>query len=234
MSAEWQAGRPAAGGPIDTPYAGRMSEPASDASSVPPASLRERKRDATRQAIEDAAWDLFMERGFDATTVPEIAERANVAPRTFFRYFPTKEAVLYPEIDELIADLAAAFEARPLDEPALVSLVHAMDAISNEMLEQRERSFQRFEMLKRTSRSTTSVFVTGRVADAVADMVRRRAAGDPDVEVQARLAAGVLSLVLSLSLEQWVERGGVSSIEEEATGCFDTLRRLVGAPVEPA
>jgi len=199
-----------------------------------PASLRDRKRDATRQAIEDAAWQLFTERGFDATTVQDIAELANVAPRTFFRYFPSKEAVLYPEIDELIADLSAAFDARPADEPALVSLVAAMDSLSTEMFERRERSFQRFDMLKRTSQGTTSAFVTGRVADAVADMVRRRSADDVDVEIQARLAAGVLSLVLSLSLEQWAERGGATSIEDEATGCFDTLRRLVGAPLDDA
>ncbi len=209
-----------------------MTPPRQDPPADRPASLRDRKRDATRQTIEEAAWQLFTERGFDATTVHDIAALANVAPRTFFRYFPSKEAVLYPEIDELIADLSAAFDARPTDEPALVSLVAAMDSLSSELLEQRERSFQRFDMLKRTSQGTTSVFVTGRVADAVAEMVRRRSSADPDVEIQARLAAGVLSVVLSLSLEQWAERGGATSIEDEATGCFDTLRRLVGAPVE--
>lgn len=211
-----------------------MASTPSAAAAGAPASLRERKRDATRQAIEDAAWQLFLERGFDATTVQDVAALANVAPRTFFRYFPSKEAVLYPEIDALIADLSAAFDTRPADEPALVSLVAAMDAISAELLVQRERSFQRFHMLKQTSHGTTSAFVTGRVADAVAEMVRRRAADAPDVETQARLAAGVLSLVLSLSLEHWAERGGATSIEDEATDCFDTLRRLVGAPVDDA
>jgi TetR/AcrR family transcriptional regulator, regulator of mycofactocin system len=57
--------------------------------------LRERKKLAMRQAILDAAYDLFAERGFAATTIDDIAERVGVSPRTIFRYFDTKEALLF-------------------------------------------------------------------------------------------------------------------------------------------
>ncbi len=60
------------------------------------------RRTRLASAIEDAAWELFAEQGYDETSINDIAERANVAPRTFFRYFPTKEAVMYPEFDELL------------------------------------------------------------------------------------------------------------------------------------
>jgi len=65
--------------------------------------LRERKKKQRRRAIVEAAWDLFRDKGYDATTVDEIAERAQIARRTFFRYFPTKEAVVFYESPERLA-----------------------------------------------------------------------------------------------------------------------------------
>jgi TetR/AcrR family transcriptional regulator, regulator of mycofactocin system len=196
-------------------------------------SLRDRKKDATRQAIEDVAWQLFLDRGYDATTVQDIADAANVAPRTFFRYFPTKEAVLYPELDEVLEGLALAFEQRPREEPALVSLVEAMDAISDELGEDRERKHQRFEMLRKAGVPGSSAFVTTRVTGAVEEMVRRRFAGEPDGEIQARLAAGILSVVMTISNEQWLAGGATSNLEDEAKHCFDTVRHLLIGSAAP-
>src|SRR6478735_8136271 len=87
------------------------------------ASLRQRKKDATHQAITDAAWDLFAEKGYEETSVNDIAERANVAPRTFFRYFPTKEDVIYPEFEEMLQRVRDEFFRRPPDEPLMTSLI---------------------------------------------------------------------------------------------------------------
>src|SRR2546425_227876 len=64
--------------------------------------LRERHMDRTRAAIVDAALALFSEQGFTETTVDAIAERADVGRRTFFRYFPAKESVLFHDIDAQI------------------------------------------------------------------------------------------------------------------------------------
>jgi AcrR family transcriptional regulator len=67
--------------------------------------LRERKKAKTRAAIQEQAMRLFRERGYEATTVEQIAEAAEVSPSTFFRYFPTKEAVvMYDVLDQILIE----------------------------------------------------------------------------------------------------------------------------------
>ncbi|GAA4476964.1 hypothetical protein GCM10023094_18160 [Rhodococcus olei] len=87
--------------------------------------LRERKKARTRDAIRAAAMRLFTERGYDATTVEQIAEAAEVSPSTFFRYFPTKERVVLA--DDLDAPTLAALTAIPLDVPPLTAFRQAFE-----------------------------------------------------------------------------------------------------------
>ena len=85
---------------------------------------RARKKAATKHAIQEHALRLFVEKGYDATTVEEIAAAAGVSHMTFFRYFPRKEEVVeYDEYDPLLEELVAA---RPADEPPLTALHRAI------------------------------------------------------------------------------------------------------------
>jgi AcrR family transcriptional regulator len=84
--------------------------------------LRERKKRRTREQIVEAAFGLFAERGFQATTVADIAAAADIAPRTFFAYFPSKEAVVFFDFDALFASLKSTIEGRPEGETAIDAL----------------------------------------------------------------------------------------------------------------
>jgi AcrR family transcriptional regulator len=89
--------------------------------------LRERKKQRTREHIVEAARRLFAERGHAATTIADIAAEAEIAPRTFFAYFPSKEAVVFHDADEEFAGLAAALAARPPGEYAFTALRRWID-----------------------------------------------------------------------------------------------------------
>jgi len=76
--------------------------------------LRERKKEATREALIRAAYTLFQDRGFDAVTIDELADTALISRSTFFRYFPTKEAIVFPrQAQRLEVFKAALAQNRP-------------------------------------------------------------------------------------------------------------------------
>ena len=84
-----------------------------------PTGLRERKKQRTREAIIDAALRLFAERGFERTTVADIAAAADIAPRTFFGYFAAKEDVVFHDFDRAYAGLQERLTHREPGETAI-------------------------------------------------------------------------------------------------------------------
>jgi AcrR family transcriptional regulator len=84
--------------------------------------LRERKKQRTRQAISDAATELFAERGFDAVTIDEVAAAAEVSKKTIFNYFRSKEDLLFDEVEAAEARLLAAVRTRPDGEPVIAAV----------------------------------------------------------------------------------------------------------------
>ncbi|HTS14484.1 MAG TPA: TetR family transcriptional regulator [Candidatus Sulfotelmatobacter sp.] len=105
--------------------------------------LRERKKARTRATIQDHALRLFRERGYDETSVEDIAEAAEVSPSTFFRYFPTKEdVVLYDAFDPILIE---AFMAQPPELSPIQAMRIAMrealrDPSGAWLAQQRERA----------------------------------------------------------------------------------------------
>ncbi|WP_413317965.1 TetR family transcriptional regulator [Agrococcus sp. 1P02AA] len=83
---------------------------------------RDLARRAVQQEIAEVAERLFLERGYEATTVHDVAEAVGISQRTFFRYFATKDEVLFLHFDRTAQSVLEAIDARPLDESPWESL----------------------------------------------------------------------------------------------------------------
>lgn len=93
--------------------------------------LRERKKRRTREAVRLAAFELFQKNGYPNTTIEQIAEVADVSPRTFFRYFPNKAALLIP--DQLMEPIIELFLAAPPELRPIAAYRHALEQVFSGM-----------------------------------------------------------------------------------------------------
>jgi AcrR family transcriptional regulator len=110
---------------------------------------RERKKLATHRALATAARQLTLDRGLDAVTVDDIADAADVSPRTFFNYFSSKEQAIVGVDPTALAELAAALEGRPAEESPLEALTAVFVADLDELNEAARRWLQRTELVGR-------------------------------------------------------------------------------------
>ncbi|WP_180903215.1 TetR family transcriptional regulator [Nonomuraea indica] len=111
--------------------------------------LREAKKEKTRLAILDTALDLFLEQGYDSTTVEQIAGSVDISPRTFFRYFAGKDHLalwFHDHGEEIMLD---TLRSRPADEPAFTSLMHTLRAVLADMEDSTPEDTSRFLKLRR-------------------------------------------------------------------------------------
>jgi AcrR family transcriptional regulator len=168
--------------------------------------LRERKKIKTREAIRTATYALVKEQGYDATTIDQIAERAEVSPSTVFRYFPTKEDIVLT--DEWDPILIAELRARPADEPwpesvRYVMLKAARMGIRDDLEVARLRTRVMAQVPAVRSRMMESMSVTGRMFSTV---IGERIGLDPDsLEVRVymmSLMGGLMQATL-----YWAENG---------------------------
>ncbi len=163
--------------------------------------LRERKKARTRAAIREHAFRLFREQGYDATTVEQIADAAEVSPSTFFRYFPTKEDVVLQDDLDLLW-LEAIREQPPEVGPiaALRAGVHTAFARMGEA---------EWAQLRETAEVALAVpAVRGRMLEelarttqALAEAVAERTGRDPG-DFAVRALAGA---IVGIAIAAWFE-----------------------------
>ncbi|KUO11862.1 TetR/AcrR family transcriptional regulator [Streptomyces sp. DSM 15324] len=205
--------------------AARTSTPADR----PPLGLRERKKIKTREAIRTATYTLIKEQGYDATTIDQIAERAEVSPSTVFRYFPTKEdIVLTDEYDPILVE---ELRARPADELWTQSVRYVMkEAVRTGIEEDPEVARIRTRLLVDVpavrSRMMESMSVTGRMfATAVAERT-----GLPADGLEVRVYTMSLIGGLMETSMYWAEQGHQGDLAALLDRTLDILQN--GLPLE--
>jgi AcrR family transcriptional regulator len=91
--------------------------------------VRERVRRALQKEIAEAAQRLFVERGYEGTTIDDIADAVGMSRRSVFRYFPTKEDIIVGKFEFVAEDMVSVIRGRPVDEPVWASLRRAFDLL---------------------------------------------------------------------------------------------------------
>jgi AcrR family transcriptional regulator len=164
--------------------------------------LRERKKQQTRQAIHEAAMRLFAERGFEATTIADIAEAADIAPRTFFAYFPSKEDAVFPKYAAALEAFDRMLRERPPGTTALAALRTWVELAAQEYIPSPDR--MRLEAkLRRESPAVAACDLRHtrefehRLAEAVGEDL-----GEPADALRPRLVAAAATAALQASSDK--------------------------------
>ncbi|MER6731595.1 TetR/AcrR family transcriptional regulator [Streptomyces puniciscabiei] len=178
--------------------------PSTSPADRPRLGLRERKKIKTREAIRAATYALVREQGYDATTIDQIAERAEVSPSTVFRYFPTKEdIVLTDEYDPVILE---EIKARPAGEPWSETIRYVLHravglAMADEPTVTRLRTHLMVQVPAVRSRMMESMSATGRM---LCQAIGERTGRDPD-SLEVRVYAMCLIGGLMETSMYWAE-----------------------------
>lgn len=190
-----------------------------------PSGLRARKKEKTRLAIEDAALVLFAEQGYEATTVDQIAERAEISKATFFRYFATKGEVIFGDEGHRHDTLQQAIVERPGSEDDLTAVRRAVRQRWAPTLDPQRSARQtraaRTSPLLRGLSYDLSLRWQAAVSEALAE---RRELEVPDQ--RCRLVAGVAFAVLSNAVNLWMEAGCDGDLGAAIDQGFDLLAGL--------
>lgn len=188
----------------------------------PAPGLRERKKMRMRTTIRREALRLFVENGYDRTTVEQIAEAAEVAHTTFFRYFPSKEHVVFA--DEYDVLLQEAITSRPEDEAVLVAVRNGVLELCRKTLDaDQEELLTRMQLIDRVPALRARLPQHQRDESGfLAEFLARRLGRDPE-DLVVRVLVGVLGSMVAEVLLTWARLGGEQPLEELFTSLFDEL-----------
>jgi AcrR family transcriptional regulator len=195
--------------------------------------LRERKKQRTREAIVKAAFELFAQRGFDRTTIADIAEAAEIAPRTFFAYFPSKDDVVFHDFERRHAMVASWLRDREPGTNAIdalragiASTIGQLDGAHLQEKRRRQRLIRENESL-----AAHSDHLKGRFSELLAEAVAEDL-GDAPGDLRPRLVAAATAATIGViedlpddDAEHSVEtidsllaflRGGLAALQEQS------------------
>lgn len=194
--------------------------------------LRERKKEAVRETLLDAALTLFEQQGFAATTIEEIAAHADVAPRTFFRYFANKSATLQPTSDDHLSQLATRLANSPTDVPILATLHQVIRETLLPFHDNRERILRQHRITlaacnDAASESFSTLWMNFEQAFAT------YLGSEPDSDPRPALLTGIAIGIASGAMRNWLANDAQDDLGLLVDSGFASLRDLLHSPLAP-
>ncbi|MGA8533306.1 MAG: TetR family transcriptional regulator [Candidatus Tumulicola sp.] len=178
-----------------------------------------------RTRLEQAALELYSERGFQQTTVAEIAQRAGLTERTFFRYFADKREVLFSGASALEARLVSALDDAPDTLSAIDAVGVAVEVGASLFEDRRDFARQRQAAISANAELAERERIKlASLASALADGLRRRGVGDS----AASLAAEMGIAVFRIAFERWIEGSNQRALPEIVRASLNQLKVVAG------
>jgi len=173
--------------------------------------------------LREAALSLYLERGFEQTLVADVAERAGVTARTFFRYFADKREVLFHGSSDMKEKLLAALDAVPTTAPVLEAVSAALYAAAETVGGSREFARKRQTVIMANADlRERELMKLASMSAALADRLRQRGVGD----VEASLAAETSIAVFRVAFSRWVTATEDHDLRDVIRETLDRLRTL--------
>lgn len=193
---------------------------------------RETKKQRTREALIEAAYALFRERGVDAVTTDEIADAAGVSRRTFFRYFPTKESVIFPYHQERVEHFRALLAEEVEGETGFGAVRRACLSMAQRFYDDREQMLAQYELVSASPTLTgLEMMLDRRFEEAMVEAVVRREGKGVVARRRAEIIASATMGVVRATMRDWFERGAKQSLVRIGEDGFEMLERGIGPAV---
>ncbi len=184
--------------------------------------LRERKKLDTRRRIESAALERFERDGFESATISDIAAAVDIAPRTFFHYFATKEDVVLADYADRLHRIISTLADRPAAEAPWTALQRAFVLVAADYDAEQPKLLRRFRIMASTpSVLARSLQLQAGWEDALADALAQRIGTEADRDITPRLLAAAALAAMRASLRHWLAAGGGTPLPQQITECFD-------------
>ena len=187
--------------------------------------LRERKRWQTRERLTRVAMALFLERGFEATTLDDIASAADISRRSFFHYFASKEDVVFAWQEESTAALIAAVAARPANESMLIAAENAISAMVRQLEPGEAMAMAQLKRDNPALQARDQVKYE-KLERALAEALGKRA-GHKTERLQARLVAMIATGAMRIGGELWAAEGAREKPEALVKRTFAAIRAIL-------
>ena len=186
--------------------------------------LRERNKLRTRQEIADATIRLAAERGLEHVTVEQIAAAADVAPRTFFRYFDSKEEALLADHPDRLALLREKLRSRPAAEGPLTAVRAAILDVAGDLDDHRELMLCKVRLMEdNPTLRGRSLEMMGDLELMIAEALAERTGVDLATDFRPLVMAGAVCTAMRVAIDRWGRDGGTADITAMVASALDVL-----------